>query len=267
MKYVVRPNRVKQKILEGKPVRGFLLDVPSPELVEILGLLGFDTFTMEGEHHIYDEAFYLDLIRAAELWGVSPQIRISTIHPDQICRLLDLGLQGIHYTHVSSAEDARNLVRAAKYYPEGERGFGRWARVNLYGLTDEREAIQAGNEAVYLSVAIEDMNGVDHLEEICQVPSIDHVGVGPSDLAAAMGKPGDYDDPEVDRVLRYCHQTIQRMGKAAEAPYRRPFTPQPGGPRVAGGAAAQLVAALSELVSHSPEKKARLESDEVLQWR
>ncbi|HEU0166804.1 MAG TPA: aldolase/citrate lyase family protein [Chloroflexota bacterium] len=267
MKYVVRPNRAKQKLHEGKAVRGFLMDVPSAELVEILGLLGYDSFMLEGEHHIYDEAFYLSLIRAGELWGMSPQIRISTIHPDQICRLLDLGLQGIHYTHVVSAEDARNLVRAAKYYPEGERGFGRWARVNLYGLTDEREAIEAGNDAIYLAVAIEDMQGVDHIEEICQVPSIDHVVVGPSDLAASMGHAGDYDNPEVERVLRYCHETIQRLGKGSEGPYRRPFTPLPGGPRVVGGAAAHLVAALMESIAHSPEKKARLESDEILQWR
>ena len=163
--------------MPGKPVFGFLLDVPSAELVEILGLLGFDTFTIEGEHGVYDDAFYLSLIRAAELHGMAPQIRINTIHPDQICRLLDLGLQGIHYTHVSSAEDARSLVKAAKYYPEGERGFGRFSRANLFGLTDEREAVQMGNDAIYLSVAIEDMSGVDHLEEICGVPGIDHVGV------------------------------------------------------------------------------------------
>jgi 4-hydroxy-2-oxoheptanedioate aldolase len=263
MKYVVRPNRIKQKMREGKPVFGFLLDVPSPELVEILGLLGFDTFTMEGEHGVYDDAFYLSLIRAAELYGMAPQIRINTIHPDQICRLLDLGLQGIHYTHVSSAEDARNLVRAAKYYPEGERGFGRFSRANLYGLTDEREAVQAGNDSIYLSVAIEDMQGVEHLEAICAMASIDHVGVGPSDLAAAMGHPGDYDHPEVERVLRYCHETIQRCGKGAEGPYRRPFSTPPEGTRTFTGSAIVLVSALKEFLSHDPEMRARLASDEV----
>lgn len=265
MKYVVRSNRIKEKMRAGKPVFGFLLDVPSAELVEILGLLGFDTFTMEGEHGVYDDAFYLGLIRAAELYGMAPQIRINTIHPDQICRLLDLGLQGIHYTHVSSAEDARNLVKAAKYYPEGERGFGRFSRANLYGLTDEREAVRMGNDAIYLSVAIEDMSGVEHLEEICGVSGIDHVGVGPSDLAASMGRPGGYDDPEVERVLRYCHETIQKSGKGAEGPYRRPFSTPPEGPRTFTGSAIVLVKALQEFLSHDPEMRARLESEEVLQ--
>lgn len=132
-RYSIRRNRLKDKIAGGERIFGALLDTPSPDIVEMLGLLGFDYLTLEGQHGAYDDSLYLSLIRAAEIYDMTPVVRVTSIVPDQICRLLDLGLQGVS-ADVETADEARALVRAAKYPPEGRRGFGRFSRANRYGL-------------------------------------------------------------------------------------------------------------------------------------
>jgi 4-hydroxy-2-oxoheptanedioate aldolase len=213
--FSVRPNRLKSKP-PGSPRPFVLLDILSPDLLEIYGMLGAECFMIEGEHAAYDETLFLHLVRVGELYDMTPGIRVNTLDRGQIARLLDIGIQWIHYAHAESAEDVERFVRYAKYPPIGERGFGRFSRLNRYGMADEAEAIKAGNDSVYLSVAIEDLEGVRNVREICEVEHIDSVEVGSSDLTASMGLPGQYDHPKVQEVLQSLVDTMK------EFPHARP---------------------------------------------
>jgi 4-hydroxy-2-oxoheptanedioate aldolase len=207
-----RPNLTKRKLRAGGTVFGTLLTVMSPELVEMLGLAGLDFIIMEGEHGPWDESQILNIVRASELVGITPTIRLSNLEPDRICRLLDMGVQGIHCSHVASKEEATELVRVVKLVPQGERGFGRFSRANFYGMLEEREAVEAANAESLVVAQIEDRHGIEHIEEIVQVPGIDILSVGPSDLSQSYGLPGQYDHPTVKAALERFHDVAFKSG-------------------------------------------------------
>jgi 4-hydroxy-2-oxoheptanedioate aldolase len=201
-----RPNLAKRKLNASETVFGTLLTVMNPELVEMLGIAGLDFIIVEGEHAPWDESQILNIVRASELVGVTPTIRLSNLEPDRICRLLDMGVQGIHCSHVGSREEAEELVRVVKLYPLGERGFGRFARANFYGVLEEDEAVRAANVESLVVVQIEDRNGIEHIQEILDVPGIDVISVGPSDLSQSYGLPGQYEHPTVKQALETFHR-------------------------------------------------------------
>ena len=185
-----RPNLTKRKLAAAETVYGALLTVMNPELVEMLGIAGLDFIIMEGEHGPWDESQILNIVRASELPGITPTIRLSNLEPDRICRLLDMGVQGIHCSHVGSREEAVELVRVVKLYPLGERGFGRFSRANFYGVLDEREAVESANAESLVVAQIEDRHGIEHIDEILEVPGIDVVSVGPSESLAVVRSAG-----------------------------------------------------------------------------
>jgi 4-hydroxy-2-oxoheptanedioate aldolase len=207
-----RPNLSKRKLKAGETVYGALLTVMNAELVEMLGIAGLDYIVMEGEHGPWDESQILNIVRASELVGITPTIRLSNLEPDRICRLLDMGVQGIHCSHVASREEATELVRVVKLYPQGERGFGRFSRANFYGMLDEREAVQAANDESLVVAQIEDRHGIEHLDEIVRVPGIDVISVGPSDLSQSYGLPGQYDHPTIKGALDRFNSVALRSG-------------------------------------------------------
>jgi 4-hydroxy-2-oxoheptanedioate aldolase len=200
-----RTNITKAKLNAGETVYGALLTVMNPELVEMLGVAGLDYIVMEGEHGPWDESQILSIVRASELVGVTPTIRLSNLEPDRICRLLDLGVQGIHCSHVASRAEAEELVRVVKLYPLGERGFGRFSRANFYGVLDELDAVRAANEESLVVAQIEDRHGIENIDENLQVPGIDVISVGPSDLSQSYGLPGQYDHPTMKEALARFH--------------------------------------------------------------
>lgn len=235
----VRPNKVK---IAGSRGRWFLLDILHPDFLEIFGLLGYDSFTIEGEHAACSDETILSLIRVAEAYDMTPMIRLRTLDRGEIGRLLDLGIQGIHYTCVESAEEVETLLRFTKYPPFGERSFSPDARCNRSIGDDYATAMKDSNDAVWLFLTIETVTGVDHVDEILGVPDIDLVGVGASDLAASMGQPGFYEHPDVQAVLLRLREAMAGFSHALP-PGTRPFGNRPG---VYTPASAYLIAHLLE---------------------
>jgi len=234
---MTRQNRIKRKYAAGETVSWVLLDILSLQLVEMLGALGCDCIMIEGEHAAYDELLIARICQIAMISGMTPVIRLRTIRYDQVGRLLDIGIQGIHATHMRSKAEAAHLVRSCRYPPLGDRGWGRFAAVNDYGLVDERAAMTAGNEEVLVSVCIEDVEGADHVGEICDAAGIDAISIGGSDLAASMGIPGDYQDPRfVTKV-----DEIEAAIAASRLADRRLFHPR--SPRCISASASHVVAA------------------------
>jgi 4-hydroxy-2-oxoheptanedioate aldolase len=265
-RYTIRRNRLKEKIASGERIFGALLDTPSADVVEMLGLLGFDYFTLEGQHGAYDDSLYLSLIRAAEIHDMAPIVRVTSVVPDQICRLLDLGLQGIA-ADVETAEEARALVRAAKYPPEGRRGFGRFSRANRYGLVEEADAIRAGNVAVYLTVSVGTVEGVGNLPEILAVEGLDGVSCGlTSDLVASAGIPGQYDHPHVKELERQVGDAFEAAGKPRPH-WRNPFQPvSTDAKRVFIGTNMFILQHLVDFVAQWPERRELSDLPSLVRW-
>ncbi len=197
----MRENRVKRRLQAGEAVIGCFIPYPSPELAEICGYLGFDFVLLDAEHGLLTEESAYHMVVAAEVAGTVPLIRVPFNHRQVILRYLDLGAGGVMVPQVNTPEEARAVVEACRYYPEGRRGVAS-VRAAQFGLTRPlSEYIRAANTEVMVIVQIESLAAVERLEEYLAIPGIDVLFVGPNDLAQSMGYPGQQQHPEVQAMI------------------------------------------------------------------
>jgi 2-keto-3-deoxy-L-rhamnonate aldolase RhmA len=175
-----------------------LLTLPAPEVAELFALAGFDWLWIDLEHTPLSLAQAQQLIQAAG-GRVGTVVRVPWNDPVHVKRALDLGCDGVIVPQVRTADEARQAVAAAKYPPEGIRSVG-IARAQQYGMTLP-EYVRTANERVAVIIQIEHIDAIPHTRDILAVPGIDGVVLGPYDLSASMGMPGQIAHPEVTAVL------------------------------------------------------------------
>ena len=207
----LRENRIKHKLANGElatVIGGYL----TPDLIEFIGLLGFDGVWLEAEHGPVDFADIGNLTRACDLWGMTSVVRINLNLQGVIYRTLDQGAQGIVVPHVNTAAEARAVVDGAKFHPIGSRGMF----TSRQGLGVDRYAEKANDETLVI-VLIEDIEAVNHLSEIIEVDDIDVFFVAPGDLGQTMGYPGQYTHPKVVETVERTLDQIISSGRVAGA--------------------------------------------------
>jgi 4-hydroxy-2-oxoheptanedioate aldolase len=205
----IRPNRVKQKLAAGETVVS-VAGLDSPDLIDLMGPAGLDAVWLEGEHGPLDFGRIPDLTRACDLWGITSIVRVNALAYGPIYRTLDLGAQGVCVPHIDTADDARQLVEAAKFAPLGRRGL--FTSRQGYGVEDY---LAIANEHTLLIALIEDIRAVQNLDEILAVDHIDVFFVAPSDLAASMGLIGQVGHPSVQETLETTLKRIMAAGRTA----------------------------------------------------
>jgi len=203
----LRSNRAKEKLAAGEIVT-CLAGVDTPSLVDFVGHLGIDAVWFEAEHGPVSFDDVGNLSRAADLWGMTPIVRVGSTDYSTIYRTLDMGAMGIVVPHVDTVDDARAVVDATKYAPIGRRGMFRPRQ--SYGVDDY---LSRANEQSMSIVLIEDIKSVQNLDEILAVDHIDVYHVAPSDLAQSMGHIGDDEHPAVQKVIDESLSKIIAAGK------------------------------------------------------
>ena len=209
-------NRMKRKLLAGKPAFGVSVMLPSPHIVDIVGRLGFDWVLIDCEHgSIGIESVEL-MVMAAETASVTPIARPPVNSFEAVGQLMDRGVMGVQVPHVNTVDDARRAVQAVKYHPLGERGLAAGVRSASYGygMSMSEYAEHANNETL-ICVQLEEAEAVRNVHEIVQVPGVDVFFVGPSDLSQSLGYPGRPDAPEVRQAMDTVFATIAAAGKTS----------------------------------------------------
>jgi 4-hydroxy-2-oxoheptanedioate aldolase len=215
----VLKNKMKAKIKAGEPVFGISIMFPSPHLVEIIGLLGFDWVLIDCEHGSMTAENVEVLALAAERHGMAPIVRPEVNRPDLIAKYLDRGCSGVQIPHVITRADAEAAVRAVKFAPEGMRGLARGTRAGDYGfLGDGPDMVKALNDETLVCVQIEDREALDNLDDILKAEGVDVFFVGPSDLSQSLGHPGDRSHPEVKAAIDDAFARIHAAGKSSGTP-------------------------------------------------
>ena len=206
----MQTNLTKAKLAEGKVVFGGIINRYAPDLIEILGLIGYDFVMIDCEHGPSDLDQVEHMVRAAEVFGITPIARIPDHSEATVLRFLDRGVQGIIAPHVDTRQEAESVARSAKYYPDGHRGVG-IARAHDYGMTSTlNESKSWVNSQTMVLPMIEDIEAVENLDEILTVPGVDVFLVAANDLGQSMGNAG----PEaVANVMRQVVPKIRAAGK------------------------------------------------------
>jgi 4-hydroxy-2-oxoheptanedioate aldolase len=205
-------NHFKAALQAGTQQIGVWNTIGGATVVEMLAGSGFDWVLVDTEHAPVDVTDVLPALQAiAGYPGTSAVVRAAGNDHVEIKRLLDIGVQSLMIPYVQTAEEARSAVSAMRYGPRGIRGFSGMTRATRFGKV-ERYVDNVERE-LCLIVQVETIAAVGRLEEIASVDGVDGVFIGPSDLAASMGHPGQLKHPEVIAVIRDVIERLRAIGK------------------------------------------------------
>jgi 4-hydroxy-2-oxoheptanedioate aldolase len=199
---MLKQNWLKPKLAQKPYVVGTFVEIPSPQVVEILGLAGFDFVVIDCEHGAIGLEKVEDMIRAAAATDLSPLVRAPQCDPVAIRLPLDMGAVGVHVPQVESLAMARTAAASARFYPRGNRGMQPYVRGASYRTFPTAVHLQQSNDLVTNVVHIEGAGGVADMEEILALDGIDVAFLGPYDLSQAFGVPGQVDDPRIHQAIR-----------------------------------------------------------------
>ncbi len=194
-------NKIKAMLEEGVPAVGTWHMIGHPAVAEILAQAGFDWIALDMEHGVMDWPQALTLMQAIDGNGCAPLCRIPLNQPEYYKWALDSGAQGVIVPMIRTVDDARQAVAAAKYPPEGIRGVG-VCRVHEYGGAFEAY-VRTANDETLVILQIEHIDAVHRIEEICELPGVDAVFVGPYDLSGTMGVMGQVHHPDVESAVQH----------------------------------------------------------------
>lgn len=178
---------------------GSWISIPSTAIAEIMSGAGFEWLVVDMEHSPMSMDQAGELIRTISLSGTVPLVRLSSNDSTQIKRVMDAGSHGVIVPMVNSREDAEKTVQSMRYPPRGQRGVG-LARAQDYGpgFDTYRQWLDKGSVII---VQIEHIKAVENIDAILSLPEIDGFIVGPYDLSASLGAPGQFEHPSVIEAL------------------------------------------------------------------
>ena len=209
----MKENRVKRVMREGGLAIVSHIGFADPAVVEIVALAGFDGAFIDMEHSVFDFQTVGEMIRVADMAGITPIVRVPENNPKTILRILDMGAQGIQVPHIEGAAGAKRAVAAVRYPPVGERGGAGSTRAAGYGSVPWQEHMRTSNEEILLIVMTEDELGLGEIEQIAAVDGVDVISLGPTDISAALGFT-DPADPKLRQTFVDLAAKVNAVGKA-----------------------------------------------------
>jgi 2-keto-3-deoxy-L-rhamnonate aldolase RhmA len=216
----MRPNPVKRKLGEGGVSLGtFVMEFATTGVARIAAEAGVEFVVFDMEHTGWSMETIRMLLATARPTGFVPVVRVPATEYHFVARSLDMGAMGIMVPMVEGAEQARRVVAAAKYPPEGRRGAAFGVAHDDYAGGDMAAKIGEANREVLLIAQVETSRGVEEVEEIAAVEGIDVIWIGQADLTTSLEIPGQYGHPSflkaVDRVAAACRAHGKTLGYLA----------------------------------------------------
>ena len=194
-------DRFKAAMDSDRGALGPFMICTDPAMVEAAGHAGYDFVLLDMEHGTTTFQELPNLIRAANVTGVCPVVRVPRGSDIWIDQALDVGAGAVMIPQIDTAEQARAAVSAAKFSPVGTRGTCRFVRSAGFGAVPGSEYFSRAQDTVVILQA-EGQKAIDNLDEILDVPGIDVVFVGPYDLSSSLGHVGEIDHPEVIAAIK-----------------------------------------------------------------
>lgn len=210
-------NTFKARLYAGDVMHGLWFGLANNIAAEICAQSGFDWLLIDAEHSPLSDKDILSCLQALAPYHIQPLVRPVSGDKNVLKRLCDIGVQSFLVPMVDTAEQAADIVSAVQYPAAkgksgGTRGLGTsMARAARWNMTPDYFA--RANEEMCVVLQIETLDGLKNLKSIAKVPGVDAVFIGPSDLGAALGYPGDPMNPEVVKVVSQALKDITAAGK------------------------------------------------------
>jgi len=209
-------NAVKEKLARDEVVLSMIVRLTrGVEIAGIAEIAGLDSLYVDMEHNSFSLDTTGQICMAAQAFGVTPLVRVPSLAPEAIARTLDAGALGIVAPHVHSAQQAAEVVRAAKFHPIGERSLPGAMPQLRFRSFPAPETMAAMNDATAVVIMMESREALEDVEAIAAVEGVDLLLVGTNDLCRSLGIAGQYDHPLVRDAFARTIAACRRNGKHA----------------------------------------------------
>ena len=205
-------NNFAKRLRSNEILIGTLVSLPSAEICELLASIGYDWLFIDAEHGAFNPQQAQAMLQAA---APTPcLIRVPSDETIWLKKALDIGAAGVIVPQVHTADQAREIISHCKYTPDGKRGIG-IGRAHKYGIDFDRY-IKYANQETAVVLQAESSEAVDNINDIVKLKGIDAILIGPYDLSASLGKPGEIDHPVVqaaiNKIIKTCENAKLAMG-------------------------------------------------------
>jgi 2-keto-3-deoxy-L-rhamnonate aldolase RhmA len=193
----------------GTPLGTWIMSA-SPLVAEAVGHAGFEWGVIDMEHTPLDLMDVVHLLQAVGNTRMVPVVRVPWNDTVTVKRVLDAGAQTVLFPFVQDADEARRAVAATRYPPDGVRGMAGMSRASRFGTTPDY--LHTANRQQGVILQLETPQALDRLDEIAAVPGVDALFIGPADLSATMGFPGQLMHPQVVARMTAAAQRCRTLG-------------------------------------------------------
>ncbi len=181
---------------------GSWITIGHPSVAEVMCEAGFDWLCIDIEHSQIDTNSLLNLVIAIQGKKMKAYVRVGSNDSSIIKQVLDSGVDGIIIPQINSVDEAKKAINNVRYPPIGERGLG-LARAQGYGFGLENY-LKGKARNLELIVQIEHFKGIKNLRQILSLEGLDGSFLGPYDLSASIGIPGQFNTKKFkDLVIEY----------------------------------------------------------------
>lgn len=216
---------IRKQLRAGKPVIGSWLQLPSPDVAEIMAKSGYDWLAVDMEHASFGPSILPDIFRAIECGQAAPFARLPVADKVWIKAALEAGAQGLIFPMIESEAQLREAIDLATYPGQdfwrepgkvapAYRGVG-FCRANNFGKNFEPYRKNIAPE-IFIAAQIEHIRAVENIDAILSHKRLDAIMVGPYDLSGSMGLTGQFENPDfqavMNRIAEACHKNGAVMG-------------------------------------------------------
>ena len=213
-------NKLKERWKAGKAAVNGWLAIPSGFWAEVMAQCGWDSVTVDMQHGVQDYQTMVQCFQAMDRLPVTKLVRVPWNEPGIIGKALDGGAYGVVFPMVNTREQAQALVSFCRYPPQGQRSNGP-IRAAMYGAASSYQT--TANDEILVIPMIETREAVQNIDAILDVPGIDAIYVGPSDLAFSLGKTPKLDTEDDEQLGMYevLLAACRKRGSVPRHPLRR----------------------------------------------
>lgn len=201
---------LKDRIKNKEKLIGMYVQLCDISISKIAGLAGYDFVWVDTEHSYMSYETVLSHIMALKSVGASVIVRVPQDDLTATKKILEMGVDGIIFPMVKTAEEAERLIGDTLYPPYGNRGFGPMNAID-YGFKNVKEYVQTNHAELCRFIQIEHKEAIENLDEIIKNPYIDGYIFGPNDLSGSYNMLGEAFSDKITKIIK---ETIKKLHKA-----------------------------------------------------
>ncbi len=226
MEQIEISNAALDRMRTGEVALGLVVRLArSGEIARIAKAAGHDFLFIDTQHALFSLETIGHIAQAAIGCGVATLVRVPRHDDPDIAKLLDCGVMGVVVADIANAEEAQRVVETCRFPPRGRRSVQSTYAVTGYRPYPIAELLRELERQTLVACMIETEAGLRNVEAIAAVDGVDVVHIGCTDYLADIGKPGDFDAPElagaVERLLAACRKHGKFAGLGGDRDLRR----------------------------------------------